>query len=231
MNRTGLWTEILAPAGALLVAMTAALLRLPALLVLLSLIWFGPTLFRQLAVVGPLDERETEVYRVAQQLSLSVLLVLVTVLPFLLVSAREDSSHPVTSEWLDVGFLVVAIFVLRALVLMHWAVPRTAAAHVAGGGATFIAATATWAIAAYYPGAFPAWVLFAPFILVVPHLVALKWKRVAAVLWFGGAALTALWSVTTVESPLEQVIFLGTLVLPWLFAGYWIATSIDTGAI
>ena len=226
MNRTGLCSEILAPVGALLVAVTAALLRLPVLLVLLSIIWFTPALLRRLAIVSPLDERETEVYRVAQQVSLSALLILVTVLPYLLVSAREGTSYPVRSEWLDVGFLVVAIFILRALVLMHEAVPRKSAAHIAGAGATAIAATGVWALAAYYPGSFPAWVLFAPLVCVIPHLAALKWNRLAAVLWFGGAALTALWTVTTVVSPLEQVIFLGTLVIPWGFAGYWIA-SVD----
>jgi hypothetical protein len=179
-----------------------------------------------MAVVGPLDERETEVYRLAQQVSLSVLLALVTVLPFLLVSARADSSHPVRSEWLDVGFLVAAIFVLRTLVLMHRAVPRAAAAHLAGAGATLIGASGIWAIALYSPGTIPTWFLLSPLACLLPHLAALKWRRLAAALWFGGAGLTALWTLTTVVSPLEQVICLGILVLPWTSAGFWIA-SVD----
>jgi hypothetical protein len=223
MNRTGLWSEILAPIAALLVAGTASLLRLPILLALLSLIWFGPALLRRLAVVGPLDERETEVYRVAQQVSLSVLLLLVTILPFLLVSTREGRS--VESEWLDVGFLVVAIFVIRALSLMHGAVPRVAAAHLAGAGATLIAAAGLWALAAYHPGTVAAWALFAPLVCLLPHLVALKVKQLAAVLWIGGALLTAAWTVTSIPSPLEQVVTLGTLALPWTAAGLWIARA------
>jgi hypothetical protein len=227
MNRTGLWSEILAPIAALLVAGTASLLRLPVLLVFLSIIWFGPAVLRRVSVVGALDERETEAYRVAQQVSLSVLLILVTILPFLLVSVREGRT--VASEWLDVGFLVVAIFMIRALVIMHRTLPRPAAAHLAGAGATFIAAAGLWTLAAYGPGPIATWVLLSPIMCVVPHLVALKWRKLAAVLWLGGAALTAAWTVTTIASPLEQVITLGTLALPWAAAGVWIAKVSDGG--
>ena len=46
MSRSGLWSEISAPLAALAVAFGAAILHLPALLVMMSLVWFGPALLR-----------------------------------------------------------------------------------------------------------------------------------------------------------------------------------------
>jgi hypothetical protein len=139
MSRSGLWSEISAPLVALAVAFGAAILHLPALLVVMSLVWFGPALLRLSGALEPLDERETEVARVAQQVSLSVLLFLVTVLPFLLTVGDTRDAPSLRSEWLDVGFLVTVIFYLRAAVVLHYTVPRTLAAHVAGLTATLTA--------------------------------------------------------------------------------------------
>ncbi|UCG84868.1 MAG: hypothetical protein JSW71_13035 [Gemmatimonadota bacterium] len=225
MNRAGLWSEILAPAGALLVAMTASTLRMPVLLAALTLLWFSPALLRHYSLVAPLDERETAVYRLAQRVSLSVLLVLVTVLPYLLVSARDDTSHPLQSEWLDVGFLVVAIFYLRTAVVLHRTVPRTVAAHLAGAGATLVTIIGFAGAALQFPERIPIWARFAPLLCFLPHVAALKWRRLASVLWLGGAILTAFWTLTTITSRLEQVISFGILVLPWTLAAYWIASG------
>ncbi len=224
MSRSGLWSEISAPLVALAVAFGAAILHLPALLVVMSLVWFGPALLRLAGALDPLDERETEVNRVAQQASLSVLLVLVTVLPFLLKVGDTRDAPSLRSEWLDVGFLVTVIFYLRAAVMLHYTVPRTVAAHVAGFAATLTATLGILGNAWFYPGNLPTIFFFVPLICVLPHAAALLWKPLAAAMWAGGAGMTAL-VVLGIPSPLEMVCALGLLVLPWLLAAYWIFSA------
>lgn len=224
MSSSGLWAEISAPVAALLVAMGAAIAHLPAAVGLLSLVWFGPALMRRAGILDPLDERETEVSRIAQQISLFVLLVLVTVLPFLLTVGDTRDAPSLRSEWLDVGFLVVVIFYLRAAVMLHYTVPRSLAAHLSGLAATLTAASGVLAYALFYPGQLPAIFFLVLPLCVLPHIAALVWKPLAALLWAGGAGLTAL-VVVGIESPLEAVIAAGLLVLPWALAAYWGMTA------
>lgn len=230
MSRTGLWTEILAPAGALLVAVVAAALQQPAALVALAVIWFAPALLRRVGSLPPLDEREEETDRLAQQISLSTLLVAVTVLPYLLSFESGEVVRTLALEWLDVGFLVVAIFYVRAGVMLHRTVPRAWAAQLGSLGACAIAAIGIWGAAIIFPGRVPPWFLAAPLACLFPNLVALKWRRLAGVMWLGGAALTALWSVTAPDSLLEKIICLLMLALPWAVAGYWSFSADDQAA-
>ena len=228
MSRSGLWSEISAPLVALAIAFGAAILHLPALLVLMSLVWFGPVLLRRAGALDPLDERETEVNRVAQQVSLSVLLVLVTLLPFLLTVGDTRDAPSLRSEWLDVGFLVVVIFYLRAAVMLHYTVPRAVAAHTAGLAATLTATMGILGNAWFYPGNLPTVFLIVPVICLLPHVAALLWKPLAAALWIAGAAMTTL-AVIGIPSPLEVVCAIGLLVIPWVLAGYWIFSARDEG--
>ena len=224
MSRSGLWSEISAPLVALAVAFGAAILHLPALLVVMSLVWFGPALLRLAGALEPLDERETEVARVAQQVSLSILLVLVTILPFLLTVGDTRDAPSLRSEWLDVGFLVTVIFYVRAAVVMHYTVPRTLAAHVAGLAATLTATLGILGNAWFYPGNLPAIFFIVPVICLLPHAAAWVWKPLASLLWAGGACLTTL-VILGIPSPLELVCATGLLVVPWLLAAYWIFSA------
>lgn len=226
MSRSGLWSEISAPLVALAVAFVAAILRLPAVLVVMSLVWFGPSLLRRVGALDPLDERETEVSRVAQQISLSVMLVLVTILPFLLTVGDTRNAPSLRSEWLDVGFLVVVIFYLRGAVMLHYAVPRALAAHAAGIAATLMATIGILGNAWLYPGNLPAIFFIVPLICLLPHAAALLWKPLAAAMWAGGAAMTML-VVFGIDSPLEMVCAVGLLVVPWLLAAYWVFSAGD----
>ena len=228
MSRSGLWSEISAPLVALAVAFGAAILHLPALLVVMSLVWFGPALLRRAGALDPLDERETEVARIAQQVSLSVLLVLVTVLPFLLTVGDTRDAPSLRSEWLDVGFVVVVIFYLRAAVMMHYAIPRTLAAHVAGLAATLTAAFFVIASALIVPGQLPAIFFFVLPICLLPHAAAFISRPLAAALWAGGTALAAM-VVIGIDSPVEIVAAAGLLVVPWALAAYWIFTAGNEG--
>jgi hypothetical protein len=209
--------------AALVVAFAAAIMHLPAALVLLSLVWFGPALLRRTGAMEPLDERETEVNRVAQQISLSVLLVLVTVLPFLLTVGDTRDAPSLRSEWLDVGFLVVVIFYLRAAVMLNYTVPRAVAAHTAGLAATLTAALGVMGNALFYPGQLPPIFFFVLPLCLLPHAAAFVWKPLAALLWAGGAGFTAL-VIAGLDSPLEVVVAAGLLVVPWALAAYWIFT-------
>jgi hypothetical protein len=206
------------------VAFAAAILHLPAALVLLSLVWFGPAILRRSGAMEPLDERETEVDRIAQQVSLSVLLVLVTVLPFLLTVGDTRDAPSLRSEWLDVGFLVVVIFYLRAAVMLNYTVPRAVAAHTAGLAATLTATMLVLGNALFSPGQLPAIFFFVLPLCLLPHVAVFVWKPLAALLWAGGAVLTAL-VIVGIDSPLEMVIAAGLLVVPWSLAGYWIFTD------
>ena len=224
MSRSGLWSEISAPLVALAVAFGAAILHLPALLVAMSLVWFGPALLRRAGALDPLDEREAEVNRVAQQISLSVLLVLVTVLPFLLTVGDTRDAPSLRSEWLDVGFLVAVIFYLRAAVMLHYTVPRALAAHLAGFAATLVATLGILGNVLFYPGQIPRIFFIVPLICLLPHAAALLWKPLAAAMWAAGACLTTL-VILGIPSPLELVCATGLLVVPWLLAAYWIFSA------
>lgn len=228
MSRSGLWSEIYAPVLALLIALGTAILHFPSLLVTLSLVWFGPALLRGAGAFEPLDEREVEVSRVAQQISLSVLLVLITVLPFLLTVGDTRDAPSLRSEWLDVGFLVVVIFYLRAAVMLHYAVPRTMAAHLAGFAATLVATLGILGQVWFFPGEVPTILFFGPLVCLLPHAAALFWKPLAAAMWGAGAAMTALMALG-IPSRLEVVCFFGLLVLPWTLAAYWIFSARGEG--
>jgi hypothetical protein len=150
-----------------------------------------------------------------------VLLILVTVLPFLLTVGDTRDAPSLRSEWLDVGFLVVVIFYLRAAVMLHYTVPRSVAAHTAGWAATLTAAMGVLGYAAFFPGRLPAVFFWVLPLCLLPHAAVWIHERLAALLWALGAGLTALVALG-IDSPLEMVTAAGLLVLPWALASYWI---------
>lgn len=225
MGRRELWLELASPFAACLVAVAAALLAMPAVLSLLSAIWFAPAVLRRLGVWSRLDEREGRRTFAAQHSALSVLLVLATLLPLLSSLGGRSVLDEIRTQGLDLGFLLVAIVFLRAAVFAIGTLPRHTAAHHAGAFATFVGAILIAGNAWMFPEKLPLWFVASPLICLLPHAVAMLSPRIAGVLWLGGAAVTVgcTLALTGSIAAVEQVCVLALMAVPWTIAALWSA--------
>jgi len=220
--RLSLVTEMLAPAAALAVIVAAARLDSPALLLALAAVWFAPALGRRW-LGSPLDERESAALRHAEVSALRLLLVAAAALPVLL---RSGGASTLVQEWVDLGFLLLAVFVARATLLAALTLSSAAAAQTVASSAVLVGAALT--LGRSWPtGAAP---LALVGLSLLPQLLAKPWPRVAALMWSGGALLAAAHALGAGFAPLEVLLLLALLSGPWGVAGWLAARSADSVA-
>lgn len=213
--RAPLLTELLTPAAALLLVVAAAVSRQPATFLGLPLLWFAPAAARAL-MRRSLDEREAAAVRAAETVALRALLVGAASLPWLL---SAGGAATLQRESSDLGFLLLIVFVIRALAIARTTLPTVVAAHMAGACAVAVAATLVL-------GRFsPVPVVLAGLLALtlVPHGVAVRWPMPAAVLWCAGGLAATAYGLGGGFAPLEAILLAALLAGPWLVAGAWAA--------
>ena len=229
MGRSGLWTEMLLAPAALLLVLAAAMLGVGALLAGLPLVWLTPVLLRGFAGGLAMDEREQAASLGAERTSLLALLCMVCLLPT--VNARGGVLDVLASEWVDVGLLVVAVFYLRVVLLAWWTMDRRMAAHLAGGTAALTLALLTVGTLLVRPSAVAPWVLVAPVLALVPHLVLESRPAVSLGLWIAGTAVAAAVAFGGDFLWIEGLVVLVLLAAPWGAAAAACINLIGTRAV
>lgn len=209
--RLPLIPEMVAPAVALAVVLAATLAAWPAMLLALPLVWFGPTLLRGW-LRTPLDERESSALARAEGGALRLLLVAAAALPWLL---SVGGAATLIEESADLGFLLLAVFVARAVLLAAATMAPLAAAQAAGSFA-FVVAAVLLLGRSWPAGLLP---VLALIVALLPHLLARPWPSLAAWLWGAGALLATANALTAGFAPIEVVLLLALLAGPWATAG------------
>lgn len=226
MSVRALQIELSVPLLGLTLLLAVTALASPPLLLALPIVWFLPAALRALGWPGPLDEREAVHCRTARELALSALLVLVCALPAMLAGGGDSLLGTLRTEWSDMGFLVLLVFLVRALVVGHHTLARSAAAHLAGGFATAWAFSWGVGLVLAYPDRMPAWIALLPLAALLPHaLLAAGGPRLASLLWTAGAAIAAAYVLTAGFTAIEAVLGLGLLSVPWAAAAGWSWTA------
>ena len=221
MMLTARLLELVAPLIAFSVVMAAALVAQPPLIALLAVVWFLPWVPGWLAPrTGVLDEREVTIQRRAERTALRLLLLFVCAIPLLPGASATGALRLIRSEWVDAALLLTAVFFVRALSFAGSALGARAAMHYAGGLAAMISLGWTVGSIALRPS-FGAPVLLFAMPAVAPHLIALRWRPIAGTLWGTGAGLVAVYSIGSGMVPIEVVVALALLALPWAAAGWW----------
>lgn len=217
--RASMIAELSTPLLAFGVVVVASLTATPAVLSLMAPLWFLPAVVADRSA-RPLDEREVALRERGERVALLALLLVVCSLPLIGGSHADAGIAVLRQEWADAGLLLVAVFVIRALVFAAGALAPARAAQYAGALAGSMAIAWGVGLALLRPSGAVVY-LAAAGLAALPHLMAVPSRRAAGALWIAGAGAVAVHAIGTGLVPIELVVVGALFVLPWSTAGWW----------